>query len=141
MLLTRACVAASLLLLGACSIPDANYYEPEADENVTVGTVQREIRIGMSSAEVVEVMGSPNIVSTDADRTEVWVYDKIATQSARADARAGVLLLGFGPHGGGLASGSGRNTTSATSQRTLTVIIKFDADDRVRDFAYHTSRF
>ena len=55
MLLTRACAAASFLLLGACSIPDANYYEPEAEENVTVGTVQREVRIGMSSAEVVEV--------------------------------------------------------------------------------------
>ena len=39
--------------------------------NLTVGTVQREIRIGMSSAEVIEVMGSPNVVSTDADRNEV----------------------------------------------------------------------
>ena len=31
--------------------------------------------------------------------------------------------------------------TSSVSQRTLTVIVKFDADKRVRDYAYHASRF
>ena len=35
-------------------------------------------------------------------------------------------------------SSSERN---ASSERTLTVIIKFDKDQRVFDFAYHTSRF
>jgi len=30
---------------------------------------------------------------------------------------------------------------ASTSQRTLTVIIKFDNDKKVRDFAYHTSKF
>ena len=41
------------------------------------------------------------------------------------------------------AGGSvGRSTGAAsTSQRTLTVIIKFDGAKKVRDFAYHTSSF
>jgi hypothetical protein len=30
---------------------------------------------------------------------------------------------------------------SSTTQKTLTVIIKFDKSGRVRDFAYHTSKF
>ena len=33
----------------------------EADK-LTVGTVQREIRVGMSGAQVAEVLGSPNVV-------------------------------------------------------------------------------
>ena len=38
-------------------------------------------------------------------------------------------------------SGNGSAGAASTSQKTLTVIIKFDNDKRVRDFAYHTSRF
>ncbi|MHC4388971.1 MAG: hypothetical protein ACYSX1_10225 [Planctomycetota bacterium] len=48
-------------------------------DSVTVGTVQREIRVGMSSADVIEALGSPNVVTTDEQRREVWGYDKIAT--------------------------------------------------------------
>lgn len=33
-------------------------------DKLTVGTVQREIRQGMSGAEVATALGSPNIVST-----------------------------------------------------------------------------
>lgn len=44
-----------------------------------VGTVQQEIRKGMSGAEVAAVLGSPNIVSTDEAGREVLVYDKISS--------------------------------------------------------------
>jgi len=38
--------------------------------------------------------------------------------------------------------GYARQAGAATvSQRTLTVIVKFDTDKRVRDYAYHASRF
>ena len=33
------------------------------------------------------------------------------------------------------------NQRNSSSQRSLTVIIKFDEDGKVYDFAYHTSRF
>jgi len=101
---------------------------------MTVGKVQKEIRVGMSGAEVAQVLGSPNIVSTDEERREVWIYDKIATDRAYSSSSGGVnaLILGFG----GSSAGA-----SSTSQRTLTVIIKFDKSGKVRDFAYHTSRF
>jgi len=48
--------------------------QDDATDRITVGVVQKEIRIGMSGADVVGVIGSPNIVSTDSDRNEVWVY-------------------------------------------------------------------
>lgn len=119
--------------------------QDDSTERVTVGTVQKEIRIGMSGAEVAQALGSPNIVSTDEERREVWIYDKIATDRAYSESRGGigVLILGFGGSGGGLGGGSASASAgaSSTSQRTLTIIIKFDKEGKVRDFAYHTSRF
>lgn len=111
-----------------------------ADENLTVGTVQREIRVGMSGAEVAAVLGSPNIVSTDENRNETWIYDKISTSRVETDDRAAVAVLRFLDDVGPIAASTQRRSET-TTQRTLTVIIKFDENDRVRDFAYHTSRF
>ncbi len=113
---------------------------PTYDESLTVGTVQREIRVGMSGAEVAEVLGSPNIVTTDENRNETWVYDKISSQSVTNDTSGAVAILRFISDIGPIAASS-RTRTEAKSQRTLTVVIKFDENDSVRDFAYHTSRF
>lgn len=103
------------------------------DEKMTVATVQKEIRVGMPSADVVEALGAPNLVTTDAERREVWVYDKVSTQVQSSGASSGVWLLIFG-------AGTNRQETSS-SQRTLTIIIKFDEKGLVRDFAYRTSTF
>lgn len=114
-------------------------------ERVTVGTVQKEIRVGMSSADVAAVLGSPNIVTTDEQRREVWIYDKLSTESAYSTSSGGIsaLILGWGGSvGGGAAPSYSQGAGAAsTSQKTLTVIIKYDENSRVRDFAYHTSRF
>ena len=135
----RIALIAGILALAGCSA--GQYYDPQADENLTVGTVQKEIRIGMSGAQVAEALGSPNIVSTDEDRNEVWIYDKISTQYVKADIQAGILAIGGGSSVVGGAGVSGGQSSGATSQRTLTVVIKFDEAGLVRDFAYHTSRF
>jgi outer membrane protein assembly factor BamE (lipoprotein component of BamABCDE complex) len=113
----------------------------DTGDRLTVGTVQREIRVGMTSAQVAEVLGSPNVVTTDEQRREVWVYDKIATESVSSTSSAGVgvLIIGGVAGGGGIATGS--SGASSTSQRTLTVIIKFDEHGKVRDFGYRQSSF
>lgn len=119
--------------------------QDSSTDRMTVGKVQKEIRVGMSSADVAQALGSPNIVSTDEERREVWIYDKIATDRAYSSSSGGVnaLILGFGSSAAsGLGVGAGGSAgASSTSQRTLTVIIKFDKSGKVRDFAYHTSRF
>jgi outer membrane protein assembly factor BamE (lipoprotein component of BamABCDE complex) len=112
---------------------------------MTVGKVQKEIRVGMSGADVAQALGSPNIVSTDEERREVWIYDKVATERVYSSSSGGVnaLILGWGDGaagGAGIRGGSSAGASS-TSQRTLTVIIKFDKDGKVRDFAHHSSRF
>ena len=121
----------ALLVVSGCS---ADYHAEQVQkglggDKVTVGTVQQEIKIGMSSAAVAEALGSPNIVTTDEQRREVWVYDKIATDVAASGGSWTLLLLGQSAR------------SASKSQRTLTIIIKFDKDKKVRDFAYHTSRF
>jgi len=107
--------------------------QDDTGDRLTVGTVQREIEIGMSSAQVAEVLGSPNVVSTDEERREVWLYDKISTNVTTSTSGGGASIL--------IVGGSGASGSRSTSQRTLTIIIKFDKDGKVRDFAYHTSRF
>jgi outer membrane protein assembly factor BamE (lipoprotein component of BamABCDE complex) len=119
--------------------------QDDTGDRLTVGKVQKEIRVGMSGAEVAEVLGSPNIVSTDEERREVWIYDKVATDYVQSSSSGGVsaLILGVGSAVGGLGGGNYSSSAGASSrsQRTLTIIIKYDKEGKVRDFAYHTSKF
>lgn len=128
------------LALGLAACTPASQHAQEVDaaraagDRLTVGTVQREIRIGMSGAEVASVLGSPNIVTSDEHRRETWVYDRISTEHVYSNSSGGVNAL-F------LAGASGRSGAAQTSQRTLTVIVKYDEQGRVRDFNYRSSSF
>jgi outer membrane protein assembly factor BamE (lipoprotein component of BamABCDE complex) len=141
---------ASLMLAGCAN---AQYHRAQVQDNtpnsLTVGKVQREIRLGMTSAQVAEILGSPNMVTTDEQRREVWVYDKVATEAAYSTS-SGYGGAGVGAGGapgsalilGGLIGGYGSGSGAVSStQKTLTIIIKFDQENKVRDFAYHSSKF
>jgi outer membrane protein assembly factor BamE (lipoprotein component of BamABCDE complex) len=137
----------SCLTLGACTPASQHAEQVRANDSdrISVGKVQREIRVGMTSADVVASLGSPNIVTTDDQRREQWVYDKIATETVHSSSSGGVsaLILGFSGNFAGAPGGGYNKSTGAksTSQRTLTIIVKFDKESKVRDFAYHNSSF
>jgi len=101
--------------------------------NLTVGKVQGEIKVGMPASDVAAILGSPNIVTTDEKRREVWIYDKVS--SNRVDTQnsfgGGIIILG----------GSTDQAASTSTQKTLTIIIKFDEMKKVRDFAYNYTQF
>lgn len=119
---------ALVALIGCAGAPPSD----EADR-LTVGTVQREIKVGMDAASVVEILGSPNIVTTDEKRREVWVYDKVSSDRVdRAGSVGGTLIIVGGSYG---------KHSSSSTQRTLTIIIKYDEQKLVRDFAYNYSQF
>jgi len=124
-----------IVFLAGCSTASSHKKSVQSDagDRVTVGKVQREIRIGMPSAKVIEVLGSPNIVTTDENRQEVWVYDKIATDIVYSNNQGEVWLI--------IGAVSGSSGATSTSQRTLTIVIKFDKENKVRDFSYHSSSF
>jgi outer membrane protein assembly factor BamE (lipoprotein component of BamABCDE complex) len=115
-----------LALLAACQTTKR---EDVGGKNLTTGVVQREIRTGMASASVVEALGSPNIVTTDEEGREVWVYERFAREVVTAENNYWVIAIWGGQR------------SSTSSQRSLTVIVKFDKKGRVRDFAYHSSTF
>lgn len=129
--------AAALLLLsvGACRTAQDNQRDLKStqDREMTVGVVQREIKKGMAGASVVEALGSPNIVTKDEKERETWVYDKIATEASYSESQNGLFLI--------LGGFSNQSGASSTTQRTLTVVIKFDANGRVESFTYHSSKF
>ena len=134
-------IIAVILLAGCASMHAADVQKAREGDKLTVGTVQREIRVGMSGAQVAEVLGSPNIVTTDEKGREVWVYDRISTDSVYSSSSALILgiLTGGSGGGGGLAGQSAG--ASSTTQKSLTVIVKFDEQKKVRDFAYRSSSF
>lgn len=104
-----------------------------ATSNLTVGKVQGEIKVGMPASDVAAVLGSPNIVTTDEKRREVWIYDKVSSNSVDTQNSAfGTLII--------LGAKTGQRQ-STSSQKTLTVIIKFDENKLVRDFAYNYTQF
>lgn len=121
-----------VVFLSGCA--SASYQRQQVQDDkgdrLTVGTVQRKIVIGMPSAEVAQVLGAPNVVSTDEERREVWIYDKMATDVVYSQSDAGLRFLTVGSSG-----------AASTNQRTLTIVIKFDGDGKVRDFAYHNTSF
>ncbi|HNS65891.1 MAG TPA: hypothetical protein PKJ26_05350 [Candidatus Woesebacteria bacterium] len=127
-------VLIGIAMLSGC-MTAKDHREAVSDDDtgtLTVGNVQKEIRVGMSGADVAAALGSPNVVTTDEQRREVWIYDKISTVNAYSGSSGGFAALFLGLSEAG---------ASSTTQKTLTVIIKYDADGKVRDFAYHASKF
>ena len=135
--------AMAVLLTAGCSATHhaADVRDADDVDRVTVGTVQKEIVLGMSATDVATALGSPNIVTTDNLRQETWIYDKISSDVTYSRSSGTIVGLLFGGSGGGAGVGTTSAGSSSSSQRTLTVIIKYDGDNRVRDFSYHTSRF
>jgi outer membrane protein assembly factor BamE (lipoprotein component of BamABCDE complex) len=103
------------------------------ERELTVGVVQKEIKKGMSGADVTQVLGSPNIVTKDDNENETWVYDKIATEASYSESQTALFLIL-----GGSAEQSG---AKSVTQKTLTVIIKFDGNGKVSTFSYHSTKF
>ena len=140
-------VTAGTLLSAGCMTADQHRdaVRDNSPAALSAGKVQREIRVGMSGSQVAEALGAPNIVTTDENRREVWVYDKISTEVSYSKSEGGLsalILKGWSSAGGGLGgSGSHAAGAESSSQRTLTVVIKFDENKLVRDFSYHQSSF
>lgn len=145
------CIAALCLSFAGCMSAGQHRdaVRNDASDKISAGTVQREIRKGMSGSDVVSILGSPNLVTTDSEGRETWVYDKVSTEQVYSASQGGVgSLLGglVGGAAGGLFGGVSGNAergsgASSTSQRTITVVIKFDAQGRVRDYSYRQSSF
>lgn len=112
--------------------------DKDRNSNFTHGNVQRVLKKGITTQQqVIEVFGAPNITTTDADNNEVWTYQKHSVGGESLDAGGGVIGVVPGAVGVGGTSGS----SYSQSSKTMTLIIKFDEKNIVRDFQSMYSSF
>jgi len=97
-------------------------------QTLTLGLVQKEIKVGMSQADVAKALGSPNMATKDKDGMEAWIYDKVSRDSTSSNSGFSAIFY------------NQSNGSSSETQRTLTVIIKF-ADSVVKEFTYNATSF
>ena len=141
----RAGVALVAAALGAVPAVAAGREKAESPRAFTLGLVQKALRPGLSQADVAERLGSPSIVARETDGREAWVYDKVSSERESSGGNVGVGGAGSGAGGSfwgllGVAAGR-RSEKSTSSQRTLTVVIRFSAGGVVETFTWHDSRF
>lgn len=48
------------------------------EDRLTVGKVQGEVKVGRVTFQVAKLLDSPNIVTMDEKRREVWTYDRVS---------------------------------------------------------------
>lgn len=143
-LLKRALLATALLW-PAAGAAGAEKVSAGVEREFSLGLVQKELRTGMSQTDVVAALGSPNIVTRSGQGREAWVYDRVASEARLTSSGIGGGVGGVGTPGTslvlGLLSGHRRDEKAVTTQRTLTVVVRFDAEGAVESFSFHASRF
>ncbi len=126
-----ATIATTLLLVGCAAQTQTPLLQSRQveTEKITLGSVQSQLHEGSSSAEVIAALGSPNIVATNPDKTETWVYDKMFTET---EISASGINLPFS------SSVSG---AKARSSRTLIVTIKYNKAKTVESIQYRQTSY
>ncbi len=128
----RLCIAITpLLILGCASQTQTPLLQSRQveTEKITLGSVQSRLHEGSSSADVIAALGSPNIVTTNSDKTETWVYDKNFTET---EISASGINLPFS---------SSVSAARAKSSRSLIVSIKFNKQKTVESIQYRQTSY
>lgn len=132
--LAMAIVSPAFAITQTCKVSkNKQIATPVQEQELTLGIVQKDVKIGSSQDEVAIALGSPNIVTRDSDGKDTWIYDKVSSISSYDEKGlyATIILAGYGK-----SKGSVQNV-----QKTLTVVIKFDKNNKVESFTYHMSKF
>ena len=137
------------IIMFNCAPPEPIIIEVpvEKSDKLTLGKVQSQIKKGMNQTEVLEVLGSPNIVTKNSNGNEVWTYDKIGTSqssSNEASATYGQSQLGRGFWAflfGGTTNSVQSSSNRGTESKSLTVIITYNTEKIISDFTYQSLRY
>jgi outer membrane protein assembly factor BamE (lipoprotein component of BamABCDE complex) len=111
----------AVLLSGCSSNLSTIPARKQETQRITLGAAQSQLKNGMTGDEVIAVMGSPEIVTQQEDKSETWVYDKNFSEQESAS---------------GLFS-----SVETKSQKSFIVTIKFDTDRRVKDISYRQTSY
>jgi outer membrane protein assembly factor BamE (lipoprotein component of BamABCDE complex) len=151
------CLSMSLPVLAAKLEGNVNkQIAPVQEQELTVGTVQKYVHVGQAQDEVAIALGSPNIVTQDENGKETWIYDKMSSSITDRDKmessieNATAIRNSWHALGTFLTLGLINKDVKpelkdvsqvVSSQKTLTIVIKFDKTNKVESFTYHMSKF
>ena len=137
-------LTATFLLLFLSHCEKEVRHSPDNINKLTLGKVQQTLKKGMSQGEIIVALGSPNMVTSDANGLETWVYDKLSTEVNSNSQKKSFNLLGgvIGSKIGAGATGgsSSKNSNTSSSQKTLTVVLKF-IEKKLEIYTYNASSF
>ncbi len=101
-----------------------------SNTNLTVGKVKMEIKKGVTTkADILQVFGSPNIVTKNRNNDEVWSYNRMSYESTYGSDSGGFILWG------------GSRAVSSTTTKSFDLIIIFDENDIVKDYSIIAASF
>ena len=110
----------AFLLAGCGSYKYGQNAEPTQKSNLTVGVVKSKIEKGETTqAEILNIFGSPNLVTKNKSNDEVWSYNKMSVQE----------------WSGSTDFFSGQRASSSSSSQSFDLIITFDKNDVVKDYS------
>ena len=110
---------ASILLFAVCApFPSM---QPRQKSNLTMGMVKSKIIKGETTqAEILELLGAPNLITKNKDNDEVWNYNRMSVE--KGGAAASDIWLGS-------------RALSSTTTSSFDLIITFDESDVVKDYS------
>lgn len=148
LLLTAATAIGIGFLMAGCSTNLSP--EPfDANLRLTAGQVKMTVTTGVTTqSEIFEAIGTPNVVALESGRGEIWTYDQIKVRKTAQGYGAGAFfatLFGFSDFSSGAGEAGvsigGNVATGTTSIRTATLIIRFDANEKVSSYKMLVTSF
>lgn len=101
-----------------------------SNTNLTSGKVKMEIKKGVTTqTEILQIFGSPNIVTKNRSNDEVWNYNRMSYETA------------YGSDVGGFIFWGGSRAVSSATTKSFDLIIIFDDKDVVKDYSIIAASF
>lgn len=100
--------------------------ETTQKSNLTFGVVKSKILKGETTqTEILEIFGSPNLITKNKSNNEVWSYNKMSVQE-----RGGHTDFFFG-----------QKASVSSSSQSFDLIVTFDNNDIVKDYSVISTSF
>ena len=120
----------TLMLALVLALTGCSAKQTTQKSNLTFGNIKKNIQKGKSNqADVVQLLGSPNIVTRNNAGNEVWTYTRQSYDSESGAFGGGLLLFG------------GNKAFSSSSSNSFDLILVFDQSEVVHEYSVVSSQF
>lgn len=99
-------------------------------------TLDRLLVVGKTQqGQILKELGSPNIVSKDSKKGEVWTYTRMSYDHGSSHADVGLLALGAVAGMWFLPGISGGSSSSSSSSKSMDLVLSFAEGDLLSDYS------